>query len=228
MEYYVYKYLREDLTPYYIGKGKNSRAYQSHKRSNGAELRPSKDFIKLVKINLSEQEAWDLEIELISYYGLKSEGGILVNMKAGGEGGTPSQELRDHWSKVKKGIPKPPRTKQHTENQAATTRNKPNLKTSQRLKERHATSPDRSETIAKQSAGVKEWYNTIDKEAKAWNTWHTRFEQDYSEYARAIILLQQYPIAKVEKQVKFQKHTLRKLKDQAHGVYKHFPELLQS
>ena len=37
-------------------------------------------------------------------------------MTYGGEGGTPSRELREHWSKVKKGIPKPPRTEEHKRN----------------------------------------------------------------------------------------------------------------
>jgi hypothetical protein len=230
--YYVYQYIREDQTPYYIGMGKDVRAWASHRRSNGAEIKPKDDIrIQLLTENLSEQEAWDLEIELIAKYGLKSAGGILVNMTYGGEGGTPSQEMKDHMSRILTGRKKPPRTEEHKRNHAkamAKRRGTSNTKTAQGLKEWYATNPDRSEAVAKQSASLKEWYKTTDKEAKSWNTWHTRFTQDYNEYARAIMLLGEYPIVEVEKQVTFHRDTLRKLKTQTHGVYKHFPELLQS
>ena len=60
MEYYVYQYIREDQTPYYIGKGKDDRAWRSHRRSNGAEIKPKDDIrIQLLTENLTEQEAWD-------------------------------------------------------------------------------------------------------------------------------------------------------------------------
>ena len=206
--YYVYEYLREDMTPYYVGKGCNNRWQEKHNVPI-----PPKERVRFVAENLSEQDAFDLEIELIAKYGLKSEGGILVNMTYGGEGGTPSQEMRDHMSRVLTGRKKPPRTEEHKRNHAkamARRRGTSNTKTAQGLKEWYATNPDRSETIAKQSASLKEWYKTADKEAKAWNTWHTRYKQDYNEYARAITLLQELSISEVEKQVKFQRDTLRK------------------
>jgi hypothetical protein len=112
--YYVYQYVREDQTPYYIGMGKDVRAWASHRRSNGAEIKPKDNTrIQLLTEQLTEQEAWDLEIELIAKYGLKSEGGILVNMTYGGEGGSPSQEMRDHMSRILTGRKKPPRTEEH-------------------------------------------------------------------------------------------------------------------
>ena len=115
--YYVYQYVRDDQTPYYIGKGKDDRAWVSHRRSNGAEIKPKDNSrIQIIKENLTEQEAWDLETELIQKYELKENGGILVNLTYGGEGGTPCKALREHWSKVKKGIPKPPRTEEHRKN----------------------------------------------------------------------------------------------------------------
>ena len=86
--YYVYQYVRDDKTPYYIGKGSKRRAWEKHKRANGSDLRP-KDFskIKIVKEGLTQKEAWDLETLLIAKYKRIVDGGILVNCNLGGEGG---------------------------------------------------------------------------------------------------------------------------------------------
>lgn len=96
MKYYVYQYVREDSTPYYIGKGSKRRAWESHKRANGSDLRPkNRTRIQLVKEQLTQQEAWDLEAELIAKHKRIVDGGILVNSNLGGEGGqTVSSESR--------------------------------------------------------------------------------------------------------------------------------------
>jgi len=60
--YYTYAYLREDGTPYYIGKGKGRRAF--HK--NHSVQRPPKDRILFLKTNLSEENALKHERYLIS------------------------------------------------------------------------------------------------------------------------------------------------------------------
>ena len=82
--YYVYQYLREDGTPYYIGKGKGNRAYIN----NRTTPKPAdNNRIHLIKENLSEEDAFRLEIELIACHGRKDLGtGILRNLTDGGEG----------------------------------------------------------------------------------------------------------------------------------------------
>ena len=84
MKYYVYEYLRKDNTPYYVGKGTNGRKYQ--KQGHTVPL-PPKDRIRVVAENLTNDEAIQLEIELIAKYGRKDLGtGILRNLTNGGEG----------------------------------------------------------------------------------------------------------------------------------------------
>jgi len=97
--YYVYEYLREDLTPYYIGKGKESRYRQRH---NVAV--PPKERIRFVATKLTEVDAFELEENLILKYGRKDLGtGILRNQTDGGEGATPGPEVRAKLSAIKKG-----------------------------------------------------------------------------------------------------------------------------
>jgi len=97
--YYVYEYLREDLTPYYVGKGKNSRWRGKH-----SVAVPPKERVRFVATKLTEAEAFALEEKLILEYGRKDLGtGILRNMTSGGEGATPGPELRKRLSEIKKG-----------------------------------------------------------------------------------------------------------------------------
>jgi len=86
--FYVYAYLREDLTPYYIGKGSENRAWKSHTRSNGTNLLPKDpDKIVILKDLLTEDEAYKYEAELIVQYGRKDlNTGILHNLNNGGVG----------------------------------------------------------------------------------------------------------------------------------------------
>lgn len=82
--FYVYLYLREDGSPYYVGKGKGNRV-----RVNGGRpcKRPSNpERIKIHTKNLTEDQAFSLEKKLIHRYGRKCDGGILHNKTFGGEG----------------------------------------------------------------------------------------------------------------------------------------------
>lgn len=85
--YYVYSYLREDFSPYYIGKGCKDRAYAySNHRINAPKDRSK---VYIIKTNLTEAEAYKVEKLYILMFGRKDLGtGILRNLSDGGEGPT--------------------------------------------------------------------------------------------------------------------------------------------
>jgi len=107
-DYYTYAYLREDKTPYYIGKGRGNRAYDKRRR-----IKPPEDTsrILLLKKNLTEAEAFKHEVYMIFVLGRKDLGtGILRNLTNGGEGASGavrSAEAKKRYSESKTGEKNP-------------------------------------------------------------------------------------------------------------------------
>jgi hypothetical protein len=102
--FYTYAYLREDKTPYYIGKGSWGRIYDTKGRPCSKPKNKSR--IILLKQNLTEEEAFKHEKYMISVFGRKDLGtGILRNKSDGGEGASGlliTKEIRITKSKAGK------------------------------------------------------------------------------------------------------------------------------
>ena len=110
MDYYTYAYLREDGTPYYIGKGRGRRAIIPH-YGTLVKRPPNKDRILYLKKNLTEEEAFRHEIYMINVLGRKDLGtGILRNGTNGGDGSAGYKHTEEHkkyMSEKLKGRPRP-------------------------------------------------------------------------------------------------------------------------
>lgn len=115
--YYVYEYIREDNTPYYIGMGHANRINELHKNVKT----PSKQFRNLVEQNISEKDALDLERQLTKKYGLLKDGtGILENKIHGGHasprGMLGKQQKEESKLKISTSNTGKIRTEEHKEN----------------------------------------------------------------------------------------------------------------
>jgi hypothetical protein len=156
MEYYTYAYLREDKTPYYIGKGKGKRLYQKDKWHN-----PPKDKSRIIflKENLTEEEAFRHEIYMINVFGRKDLGnGILYNKTDGGDGASGcirSEESKRKISEANKGKILSKETKRKISDASKNISEKTRIKLSVALKGKNLGKIRSNETRKKISDALK-------------------------------------------------------------------------
>lgn len=115
--FYVYAYLRQDNTPYYIGKGHKIRAWNQHDKGIHPPKDPSR--IVILESGLTDVGALSIERRMIRWYGRKDLGtGILRNLTDGGDGTAgyvATEKTRMKLSVAGRGRKLKPRTKEHCE-----------------------------------------------------------------------------------------------------------------
>lgn len=99
--FYTYKYIWEDGTPYYVGKGQKDRAFQNH-----GDIPVPKDRNRIIFMveNVTEDRAFQHEKEMIKFYGRKDLGtGPLLNRTNGGQGvsGCTTNAVKGHQGFIK-------------------------------------------------------------------------------------------------------------------------------
>jgi len=103
-KYYIYMYLRDDMSPYYVGCGNEYRAWHKHKFGR---LPKKKSNIVIITKDLTFEESIIEEQFWISFYGRIDIGtGILRNFTSGGEGMKDfehSDETKKKLSEIQKG-----------------------------------------------------------------------------------------------------------------------------
>jgi len=161
--YYTYAYLREDGTPYYIGKGKGRRAYTHHHHRCAV---PSEDRILFLKKGLTNEEAIRHEIYLISVLGRKDLGtGILRNLTDGGEGTHNVSPLsRQKMSEAQKGNTKGRNVKWSDEDKKRMSEQRKGRKLSEETKRKMSAvrkgrklSDEHRQNISKSRMGIEPW-----------------------------------------------------------------------
>ena len=82
--YYTYFWLRADGTPYYVGKGKENRAFTSIDHNVKCPINLDRIIVQYYE---SESEAYEAEVFFIAYFGRKDlSSGCLRNLTNGGDG----------------------------------------------------------------------------------------------------------------------------------------------
>jgi hypothetical protein len=155
MEYYTYAYLREDGTPYYIGKGKGYRVYDKHNRTSP----PPKDKSRIIflKQNLTEEEAFKHEIYMIAVFGRKDLGtGILRNLTSGGDGCSGLVHTEEHRRKLSEA----------NQGRVMSIENRQKLSELMKARERKPHTEESKRKMSEQRKGLRWWNNgQINKKA---------------------------------------------------------------
>jgi len=147
-----------------------------------------------------------------------------------GGGGPHTEERKALFRQQQLGKKKPPRSAEHTENQAKTIRGRHNPKTSEGLRKWYQENSISPLTIEKRSNSIKEWYLKNHEVAckKSQKAWDSIYEKNYDKYRMAIGFISNGKTTKeITTLMKIDRATVRKLKNKSHRVFHLFPEFVE-
>lgn len=154
-DFYVYLHLRaDDGMPFYVGKGRNGRAWFSHGRTVHWRRVVSKHglIVEILKDSMSESDAFEFEKSTIQLLGR----GFLCNCTDGGEGMSGNVKSAETLAKLRASL----KGRQHSEKTKAligakSKGRKVSEETRRKLSVANAGTSPSAETLAKRSAALR-------------------------------------------------------------------------